>query len=481
MSWVTIIWSMCAAACLTLGAVHLLVWQQGRDAWGHLFFSLSAVAAAGVAACELLILRADTVERYGAMLWLAQWPVWALVVSVVWFVQFYLRAGRRWLAWVVVGARTLTLVLNFFATPNINFSAITGLQHFSFLGETIDIAEGTVSLWGNVGKLSSLVLFVFLVDAAVAVWRRGERNRALYLGGSTILFIALGAVHAALVERGIIESPYLVSFAYLGIVVAMAYESSRDVLRAAELGRELQASELQTAHLSRVTTLGEISGSLAHELNQPLAAILANAEAGARDLGRETPDTDELRAILTDIRKDSVRAADIVKSIRVFLRRQGFDRQPRDLAQLAAEAVWLIRADAMSRSVAIAIEIPPDLPPVAVDRVQLQQVLLNLLVNAMDAMRTCAPTERRIIIRASCADRRTVQLGVVDAGAGIPPEDLERVFASFHTTKPNGLGLGLSICRSIIEAHGGSIELRNNDDRGATAYVSLPVYAGGTA
>ena len=307
MSWVTIIWSMCAAACLTLGAVHLLVWQQGRDAWGHLFFSLSAVAAAAVAACELLILRSDTIDRYGAMLWWAQWPVWALVVCVVWFVQFYLRAGRRWLAWAVVGTRTLTLVLNFFATPNINFSAITELQHFSFLGETIAIAEGALHPWGNVGKLSSLVLFVFLVDAAVAVWRRGERSRALYLGGSTVLFITLGAVHAALVERGVIESPYLVSFAYLGIIVAMAYESSRDVLRAAQLGRELQASELQTAHLSRVTTLGEISGSLAHELNQPLAAILANAEAAARDLGRETPDIDELRAILTDIRKDSVK------------------------------------------------------------------------------------------------------------------------------------------------------------------------------
>ncbi|RPI63358.1 MAG: PAS domain-containing sensor histidine kinase, partial [Lysobacterales bacterium] len=262
MSWVTIIWSMCAAACLTLAAIHLLVWQQGRDTWGHLFFSLSAVAGAAVAACELLILRADTVERYGAMLWWAQLPVWVLVVSVVWFVRLYLRAGRPWLAWAVVGTRTLTLALNLFATPNINFSAITGLRHFPFLGETIAIAEGTLNPWGNVGKLSSLLFFIFLVDAAVTVWRRGERNRALYLGGSTVLFIALAAIHAALVERGLVESPYLVSFAYLGIIMAMAYEASRDVLRAAQLGRELQASELQLRESEERMTLAAQAASL---------------------------------------------------------------------------------------------------------------------------------------------------------------------------------------------------------------------------
>jgi len=476
MSWVTIIWSMCAAACLTLAVIHLLVWQQGRDNLGHLFFALSAVAAAAVAACELLILRSDTIERYGAMLWWAQFPVWALVGSVVWFVQFYLRAGRRWLAWAVVGTRTLVLAANCFTTPNMTFSAITDLHFFPFLGETVAIAQGTLSLWSDVAKLSSGLFFVFLVDAAVAVWRRGERKRAFYLGGSTILFITLGAAHAALVERGLIESPYLVSFAYLGIILAMAYESSRDVLRAAQLGRELQLSALQTAHLSRVTTLGELSGSLAHELNQPLSAILANAEAAARDLGRETPDLGELRAILADIRTDSVRAADIVKGVREFLRRQEFERQPRDLAELAADAVWLIRADAASRSVTIAVEIPSGLPPVAVDRVQLQQVLLNLLVNGMDAVSSCSPADRRITIRAARADPQTMQIAVIDGGVGIPPADLARVFDSFHTTKPNGLGLGLSICRSIVEAHSGSIELKNNPDRGVTAYVSLPVY-----
>jgi len=218
---------MCAATCLTLAAIHLLVWQQGRDAWGHLFFSLSAVGAAGVAACELLLLRADTVERYGAVLSWAQVPVWVLVVSMVWFVRFHLRAGRPWLTWATVGARTLALVLNFFVTPNINFSAITGLRVFPFLGETIATAEGTIGPWNNVAKLSSLLLFIFLVDAAVAVWRRGERHRALYLGGSTVVFVTLGAIHAALVERGWVESPYLVSFAYLAVIMAMAYEARR--------------------------------------------------------------------------------------------------------------------------------------------------------------------------------------------------------------------------------------------------------------
>ena len=119
------------------------------------------------------------------------------------------------------------------------------------------------------------------------------------------------------------------------------------------------------------------------------------------------------------------------------------------------------------------------LPPVAVDRVQLQQVLLNLLVNGMDAMSTCPLADRRITIRAVSPNPRAVEIAVSDAGIGIPPENLQRVFDSFHTTKPNGLGLGLSICRSIVRAHGGSIVLRNNPDRGATAYVSLPTYDAG--
>jgi two-component system sensor kinase FixL len=610
MSWVTIIWSMSAAACVTLAAIHLLVWQQGRDRSGHLYFALGALAAAATAACELMLMRAGSVEVYGAVLWWAHLPVWVLVVSVVGFMRSYLRAGRPWLAWSVVAARTLALVLNFFTTASINFSLITALEPVTFLGEPIAMAVGPPHPAGYVAKLSSLLLLIFLADASIEIWRRGERKRALYLGGSAVFFITAAAIHSALVERSLIDSPFLVSFAYLGIIAAMAYESSRDVLRATQLVGELQASELQlreseermalaadaanlgiwvhdlerdeiwasdqwrkllgfnrteridfdgflqrvhpddreairnvmatptatepsyeceyrfvlrdgetrwigsrgrvefaadgkairrhgaslditirkraeleaerhrnaAAHLSRVTTLGEISGSLAHELNQPLGAILANTEAAGRGLKKDAPDVEELRAILADIRSDSLRAAATVRGVRTFLRRGELDIQPVHVAELATETVRLLRADTMSREVTVLVELAPGLPLVAGDRIHLQQVLLNLLVNGMDAMSTCPAEDRRLTIRASCADSRAVELCVIDAGVGISVENMPHVFDSFHTTKPGGLGLGLSICRSIVEAHGGKIALRNNADRGVTASLILPVF-----
>ena len=214
---------------------------------------------------------------------------------------------------------------------------------------------------------------------------------------------------------------------------------------------EIVQQRNEVAHLSRVTTLGEISGSLAHELNQPLGAILA------------------------DIRKDDLRAGEIIHGIRAFLRRQALEKQPLEVAQLVEEAVRLIGADAVLRKTSVGLEIPPGLPHVTGDRIHLQQVVLNLLVNGMDAVSTCPVANRRITIRAARPDLHTVEIAVSDAGVGIPPGDLHRVFDPFHTTKQGGLGLGLAICRSIVEAHGGSISVQNNPDRGATARFTLPV------
>lgn len=258
MSWVTIIWSMNAAVCLTLAGIHLVVWLKARGAWGHLLFSFSAVAAAATAACELLLMRAGTVEQYARVLWWAHVFLWVLIVSIVGFARFHLRAGRPWLAWTLIGARTLVLALSFLAAPNVsfNFKVITGLRHVPFLGESISMAEGTLNPWAIIGKLSSVLLLAFLVDVAIEVWRQGERRRALFLGGSMVFFATGGAVQAALVERGLIHSPYLISFAYLGIMLAMAYELSRDVLRATQLVRELQASEQRIALAANAANLG---------------------------------------------------------------------------------------------------------------------------------------------------------------------------------------------------------------------------------
>jgi two-component system sensor kinase FixL len=244
MSWVTLLWSMDAALCFTLAGIYLLVWCKQRQGWVYLLFSCSAVAAGVIAGFELTSMRAETTAQYGAILRWAHLPVWTLIASVVWFVRLYLRAGRPWLAWTVCGLRTLALILNFLFTPNINYREITSLRHLSWWGgETVTVPIGVPNPWTLVGQVSILLLLIFFVDATITVWRRGDRRRALVVGGSAIVFITLSLGQSALVIWGVIESPFFISFPYLGIVAAMGYELSYDFLRAAQLAQRFQASE----------------------------------------------------------------------------------------------------------------------------------------------------------------------------------------------------------------------------------------------
>ena len=244
MSWVTLLWSMDAAFCFTLAGIYLLVWSKQRERWEHLLFSCSALAAGVIAGLELTTMRAETTVQYGALLRWAHLPVWMLIVSVVWFVHLYLRAGRRWLVWTVCGLRTLALVLNFLFTPNINYREITSLRHLSWWGgEMVSAPVGVPNPWTLIGQLSVLLLLIFLVDATITVWRRGDRRQALIVGGSAISFVTLALGMSALVIWGVIESPFFVSFPYLGMIAAMGYELSDNLLRAAQLAKKFQASE----------------------------------------------------------------------------------------------------------------------------------------------------------------------------------------------------------------------------------------------
>ncbi len=238
------LWSMDAAFCFTLAGIYLLVWFKQREKWEHLLFSCSALAAGVIAGFELASMQAETTAQYGAVLRWAHLPVWMLFVSVVWFVHLYLRAGRRWLVWTVCGLRTLALVLNFLFKPNLNFREITSLRHLSWWGgETVSAPVGVPNPWTLVGMLSVLLLLIFFVDAATTVWRRGDRRRALIVGGSAISFVTLALGMSALVIWGVIESPFFISFPYLGMIAAMGYELSDNLLRAAQLAKKFQTSE----------------------------------------------------------------------------------------------------------------------------------------------------------------------------------------------------------------------------------------------
>ena len=241
----------------------------------------------------------------------------------------------------------------------------------------------------------------------------------------------------------------------------------------AELEVQLQREEL--AHLSRVTMLGELSGSLAHELNQPLTAILSNAQAAQRFLARDPADLDEVRAILADIVAEDKRAGEVIWRLRLMLKKGEVQHQPLGMNNIVQEALRLVSSDLVNQGVTLRFNLAPDLPTVHADRVQLQQVLLNLVMNACDAMAGSVPEDRRITICTTLTADNFVRVSVADHGAGIAQEALEQVFEPFYTTKSHGMGLGLAVCRTILTAHGGKLWATNNPGRGAAFHFELPV------
>ena len=237
---------------------------------------------------------------------------------------------------------------------------------------------------------------------------------------------------------------------------------------------EAQRRQAEVAHLSRVSMLGELSGSLAHELNQPLTAILSNAQAAQRFLAAGTENVEEVRAILEDIVAEDKRAGEVIRRLRLLLKKGEIRLEALDTNQIVNEALRVLRSDLINHGVATSTEIEPGLPRVRGDRVQIEQVLLNLVTNACDAMAGAEAAERRLLVRAYAANGNGVQVSVVDRGCGLPASDVDRVFEPFVTTKKDGMGLGLAVCRTIIAAHGGRLWATNNDERGASFHFTLP-------
>jgi C4-dicarboxylate-specific signal transduction histidine kinase len=241
---------------------------------------------------------------------------------------------------------------------------------------------------------------------------------------------------------------------------------------------EAQAAQLRSelAHLSRVTMLGELSGSLAHELNQPLTSILSNAQAAEHFLASDHPDLRELREILKDIVAEDKRAGEVIRRLRALFKKGDVQRQRLDLNELLQDVLKLARSDLIDRGVAVDVRLAPGLPPVTADRVQVQQVLLNLVKNGCDAMDGAKRGERGLdVSSAQTPDGTGVWVTVRDRGCGVAPGDVERIFEPFFTTKSSGMGVGLAVCRTIVQSHGGRLWIENNADRGATVHLVLPV------
>jgi signal transduction histidine kinase len=255
-----------------------------------------------------------------------------------------------------------------------------------------------------------------------------------------------------------------------GLIIALL--GQRYLKRQAQ--RALREHREQLAHAGRVSALGQLASALTHELNQPLGAIRRNVEAAELFLQHDPPDYAEVRAILADILKDDIRAGEVIDRMKVLLRRRNPESKPLAMGEVATEVVKFVVSDAAVRRIDCALEIPADLPTALGDRVHVQQVLLNLMLNGMDAMNNTPQPERRLLVSARLTDRGEVEVAVTDSGAGISEDELPRLFEPFFTTKPTGMGMGLAISRSIIEGLGGRIWAENRPCGGACFRFTLP-------
>lgn len=597
----TVAWSMCAAACGMLALMQLVLWFKQRRTAIYLFSTLMALGAMLSAFTELSLMRILDAGAHATVMKLQNLAVYLLLIPMVWFIHTYFGTARRWLAVTITAMWSVAIVANFLSPHSLVFADAIEIKRLTaFWGEEFSIATGPANPWKFLADLASLLITIYIVDASVRAWRQGSRRHAAVIGGSMTFFILLGGIHSPLVDASLLPMPYIISFAFLAIVLAMTYELVNDAILASRYASEIAASEkrwrlllenvpllvagvdregridytnpcfrnvsgyardevvgrhltellpesvrsearegfsaamrgdlppqVETAlktkagalrqiawsnvlitdpegepagtlsigsdlteqlkaqndlqetrremeRMGRAMVLGELGASLAHELNQPLAAILSNAQAARRLLASGTAGGDELRDILDDIVRDDTRAGDVISGLRDMVRKGRAEPGPLRLEAAISEVGRLLRSELGAAGVALEVEVARDLTLMSAGRVEIQQVVTNLVLNAIRAMRDVPAGRRKILIRADRIDH-SVQVLVMDSGSGIDEAMLPSLFDAFFSTRKSGLGMGLTIARGIVETHGGRIWAQNNPGGGATFAFTLPV------
>ena len=341
-----------------------------------------------------------------------------------------------------------------FVSVNAAFLSVTGLSLEGVVGKTVNEVIPEPSLTMVLGKYRQAV-----EENTIVVW---EETSDYPTGRLT------GEVSVAPVFDNNGNCTHLVG-------------SVHDVTERNRAEETLRRNVDEIAHLNRVAALGEMVTSLAHELNQPLAAILTNAQAASKFLNRKSPNLARVFGCLTAIAADDERAAEVIKRLRSLLKKDQSQASLIDLNEVVSDALRLVNHDATIHETRVRIETHTKLAPVLVDRVQLCQVVLNLLVNGLQAAAEQPPAERWVLVRTAEADGGCVELTVEDSGKGIAEGDLARVFEPFFTTKREGLGMGLSISQSIVQANGGRVWVENSARHGAVFHCVLPVAQQGAA
>jgi signal transduction histidine kinase len=477
MELITVVWAMGATAALTLGAVCGLAWSGERRDLGRLVFFFIALGVVAGMRCEVGMMHAATAAEFSQWLRWYHIPVFCVILGYLFLVRLYLGTGRLWLAGTIVAMRLVILVINFSARTNFNWRELGNLRHVSFLGEQVAVPGDMVVGWQWLSAASLLLMLVYVADACLERLRKAQpesngRVLAVVFAWVVPMIALIPWTQFALV--GVIHVPVVASPFFIFALSVMAFELSREIVAGTRTRQEVAGLRGELAHVGRVTTLGQLASALTHELTQPLSALAVDIETAKICLKSENPDLAELRAIVTDISTSDLHAEEILDRMRALIKRRRIELQPLALPEVVEEVILLARSEAMRRGVALDCNLQPELPVTAGDRVHISQVLLNLIINAMDAMQSPSLETRRIVIEARTVPAGTIEVAVRDSGPGIPDECIEKVFDPFYTTKFGGMGMGLALSRTIVEAHGGRIWAeRNADGSGATFRFTL--------
>jgi NO-binding membrane sensor protein with MHYT domain len=340
---------------------------------------------------------------------------------------------------------------------------------FVALSLVIAIGASTVALWlaFRTTDLGQKLVAAVVMGLAISGMH--------YTAMRAAIFTTPGPVHEAQVNPGLDQTN--LALAVAGITfMTLAFASVVSLFERKRAEEALRRAQAELAHVTRVTTLGELTASIAHEVNQPLAGVVANAEACLGWLDRETPNLDEARRSVESIIKDGTRAGEVIGRLRALLKKTDTQMAPLDINNVVSEVIPLVRRELLNHRVSLRMELARGLPVVLADRVQLQQVLINLVTNGIEAMRSIADRPRELVIRSRHDEADHVLVTVTDCGVGISAENANQLFDPFFTTKSSGMGMGLSICRSIIEAHGGRLSAFGNGGPGATFQFALPAH-----
>jgi signal transduction histidine kinase len=477
MGHVTVLWSLATGVALTLAAGCLCLWLMDRPNRASLMLCILSVAIAASAYDELRMFHSEAVVEYGEWLRWHHVTGFFFLIGETLFVYFYLRKARLWLAAMFIVMRLTVLIVNFLVEPNFNFSHIASLRRISFLGEQVSTIGSAVPRagWQQLAAASMALFIVYLADSVVRQWRIGgkaEKRRALVIGLGMFVPQFYNTVYSQMQIFGVIHGVLLSNFPmYVGMQSVLAYELGRDFFISKRGALELARLQSQFTQMDRVNMLGQLTSSLTHELAQPLSATAMNSAAALKLIECENPNIETLRAILADVHSESQRSAEMLTNMRQLFRARAIAMQPLDMQQVVREVITLVDGEATSKKITLSLALQPDLPLVLGDRVHLTQVLLNLLMNGIDAVQSSAPDARRIVIEARSENaKKEVEMTVRDFGHGIPDDIGDKVFAPFFTTKVQGMGVGLALSRTIIEAHGGNLWADQSPKQGGAIF-----------